>query len=116
MKRKLSFGLMVLATLLSTSCAKELVEESALNEEAKVTFSVNTPEIATRAYSDGMTATVLQYAVYDEAGTELEALTKTDATINGSATVDLQLATGNKYSVIFWAAAEDAPYTVNFAE
>ena len=107
---------MMLATLFAASCAKELVEEPVLNDEAKVTFSVNTPEIATRAYSDGMTATVLQYAVYDENGKELTALTKTDATINGSTTVELQLTTGNTYSVIFWAAAEDAPYAVDFAE
>ena len=115
MKRKLSLGLMMLATLLAASCAKELVEEPVLNDEAKVTFSVNTPEIATRAYSDGMTATALQYAVYNEAGEELEALTKTNATINGSTTVELKLTTGNKYSVIFWAAAPEAPYTVDFA-
>ena len=63
---------MMAAAVLAASCAKELIEEPVLNDEAKVTFSVNTPEIATRAYSDGMTATVLQYAVYDEAGTELE--------------------------------------------
>ena len=116
MKRHLSFGLMMLATLFAASCAKELVEEPVLNGEAKVTFSVNTPEIATRAYSDGTTATVLQYAVYDKEGVELTALTKTDATINGSATVELQLTTGNTYSVIFWAAAPNAPYTVHFAE
>ena len=75
---------------------------------------MNTPEIATRAYSDGTTATVLQYAVYNEAGNELTALTKTDATINGSTTVELQLTTGNTYSVIFWAAAPNAPYDVDF--
>ena len=114
MKRKLSFGLMMLATLFAASCAKELVEAPVLNEEAKVTFSVNTPEIATRAYSDGLTATVLQYAVYDAAGVELTALTETDATINGSTTVELQLTTGNTYSVIFWAAAPNAPYDVDF--
>ena len=106
---------MMLATLFAASCAKELVEEPVLNDEAKVTFSVNTPEIATRAYSDGTTATVLQYAVYNEAGEILPNLTKTDATINGSATVELQLTTGNTYSVIFWAAAPNAPYTVDFA-
>ena len=113
--KKILFGMMA-AAVLAASCAKELIEEPVLNDEAKVTFSVNTPEIATRAYSDGMTATVLQYAVYDENGKELTALTKTDATINGSTTVELQLTTGNTYSVIFWAAAEDAPYAVDFAE
>ena len=76
---------------------------------------------STRAYSDGATATVLQYAVYDAAGNILGDLTKTDATINGSATVNLRLTTGNTYSVIFWAAAPvapsapNAPYTVDFA-
>lgn len=114
MKRKLSFGLMMLATLFAASCAKDLVEVPVLNEEAKVTFCVNTPEIATRAYSDGKTATALQYAVYDEDGKELASLRKTDATIKGSATVELQLTTGNTYSVIFWAAANDAPYSVDF--
>ena len=113
MKRKLSFGLMMLATLFAASCAKELVEEPVLSGEAKVTFCVNTPDIATRSYSDGTTATVLQYAVYDAAGKELTALTKKDATINGSTTVELKLTTGNTYSVLFWAAAPNAPYTVD---
>ena len=80
-----------------------------------MSFCVGTPEIATRAYSDGMTATVLQYAVYDEAGNELTDLTVTDGEIHGSTTVKLQLTTGNTYSVIFWAAAPNAPYTVDFS-
>ena len=112
--KKILFGMMAAAAVLATSCVKEL--QTVAEGEANVTFAVGTPEIATRAYSDGTTATVLQYAVYDEAGVELTALTKTDATINGSATVELQLTTGNTYSVIFWAAAENAPYAVNFAE
>ena len=115
MKRKLSFGLMMLATLFAASCAKELVEEPVLSGEAKVTFCVNTPDIATRSYSDGTTATVLQYAVYDAAGNELEDLTVTDGEIHTTAEVKLQLVTGNTYSVIFWAAAPNAPYAVDFA-
>lgn len=110
--KKILFG-MVAAAVLATSCAKELQDVAA--GDATVTFTVGTPEIATRAYSDGATATVLQYAVYDEAGVLLPDLTKTDATINGSTTVELQLTTGNTYYVIFWAAASNAPYTVDFA-
>ena len=109
--KKILFGMMA-AAVLATSCAKELQDVAA--GDATVTFTVGTPEIATRAYSDGATATVLQYAVYDEAGELLPDLTKTDATINGSTTVELQLTTGNTYSVIFWAAAPNAPYTVDF--
>ena len=110
--KKILFGMMA-AAVLATSCAKEL--QDVATSDATVTFAVGTPEIATRAYSDGATATVLQYAVYDAAGNELEKLTVRDAEIQGSTTVKLQLTTGNTYSVIFWAAAPNAPYTVDFA-
>ena len=100
--------------MFATSCENELDPGTNVGENAQVTFSVGTPEIATRAYSDGQTATVLQYAVYDADGNELTDLTVTDAEIHGSTTVNLQLTTGNTYSVIFWAAAENAPYTVDF--
>ena len=100
--------------MIATSCENELDLGTNAGENAQVTFSVGTPEIATRAYSDGQTATVLQYAVYDAEGKELTDLTVTDAEIHGSTTVNLQLTTGNTYSVIFWAAAENAPYTVDF--
>ena len=109
--KKILFGMMA-AAVLATSCAKEL--QDVATSDATVTFAVGTPEIATRAYSDGATATVLQYAVYDAAGNELEKLTVRDAKIQGSTTVKLQLTTGNTYSVIFWAAAPKAPYTVDF--
>ena len=101
--------------MFAISCENELDLGTNVGENAQVTFSVGTPEIATRAYSDGLTATHLQYAVYDANGNELTDLTVTDATINGSTTVNLQLTTGNTYSVIFWAAAPNAPYTVDFA-
>ena len=106
---------MMAATMIfATSCENEL-ELGAAGEEAMVSFTIATPDMGSRAYSDGTTATVLQYAVYDAAGKILNDLTKTDATINGSTTVNLQLTTGNTYSVIFWADNENAPYTVNFA-
>ena len=111
--KKILFGMMA-AAVLATSCAKELQDVAA--GDATVTFTVGTPEIATRAYSDGATATKLQYAVYDETENELIDLRVTNAEIHGSTTVKLQLTTGNTYSVIFWAAAEDAPYAVDFAE
>ncbi len=100
--------------LFATSCENDADVAPNAGEAAVVTFSVGTPEIVSRAYSDGLTATNLQYAVYNENGQILPDLTKTDATISGSTNVKLQLTTGNTYSVIFWAAAPDAPYTVNF--
>ena len=113
--KKLIYCLAAMTAVLFASCQKEVLEPVA-NEAATVSFSVNTPEIATRAYSDGETATVLQYAVYDAAGNELEDLTVTDGEIHTTAEVKLQLVTGNTYSVIFWAAAPNAPYVVDFAE
>lgn len=113
MKKKILIGMMAAAMVLAPSCQNDLDLEQNAGEAAVVTFSVGTPEIATRSFSDGQTATVLQYAVYDAAGNELKDLTVTDAEIHGSTTVNLQLTTGNTYSVIFWAAAENAPYTVD---
>ena len=113
--KKILLGLSAFTMLFATSCQNDQGFDTTVGETSTVTFAVETPEIATRAYSDGSTATVLQYAVYDANGTELTDLTVTDATINGSTTVNLQLTTGNEYSVIFWAAAPNAPYTVDFA-
>ena len=112
--KKILLGLSAFAMLFATSCQNDLDFVQNAGETSTVSFSVGTPEIATRAYSDGATATILQYAVYDAEGNILSDLTETDATINGSTTVKLQLTTGNTYSVIFWAAAPQAPYTVDF--
>ena len=109
--KKILFGMMA-AAVLATSCAKELQDVAA--GDATVTFTVGTREIATRAYSDGTTATELQYAVYDAAGNYLADLTGTQG-INISTTVELKLTTGNTYTVAFWADSQAAPYTVDFA-
>ena len=114
MAKKFLLGMMAFATLFATSCTNEL-DPVEMGNTSTVSFKVGTPAIESRAYSDGATATVLQYAVYDANGNYLSDLTETDATINGSTTVKLQLTTGNTYSVIFWAAAPNAPYTVDFA-
>ena len=112
--KKILFGLSAFTMLFATSCQNDLDFDTTVGKTSTVSFSVGTPEIATRAYSDGTTATNLQYAVYDAAGNQLTDLTVTDGEIHGSTTVKLQLTTGNTYSVIFWAAAPQAPYTVDF--
>ena len=119
MKKLLYFGMMaIIMSMITTSCEKE---NGFLNPEgdiSTITLNVATPEIATRAYSDGTTATVLQYSVYDAEGNILDSFTRSLATdnadvINGSKNIEFQLTTGNTYSVIFWAAAPGAPYTVD---
>ena len=113
--KKILFGLSAFAMMFATSCQKDATSDASVQECATVTFEVGTPEIATRAFSDGNTATVLQYAVYNAAGEEMEDLRVTDAEIHGSTTVNIVLTTGNTYTVIFWAAAPNAPYAVDFA-
>ena len=116
MKKNLFFGA-IAATMLLASCQTEA--DLGLNGgDGLVTINLSTPEIATRAYSDGTMAQNLQYAVYAVNGDELDylpALTVTDATINLQTKVQLQLTTGNQYRLVFWADAETAPYEVDFA-
>lgn len=114
MKCKFLFGMLAIAGIFATSCQDQIVPVVNEGESAIVSLQVETPEIATRAFSDGTTATVLQYAVYDAEGNIIKDFTVTDAEIKMTATVELQLTTGNEYGVIFWAASESAPYTVDF--
>ena len=104
--------------IFATSCENEL-EVGAAGEEAMVSFTIATPDMGSRAYSDGQSATQLQYAVYNSNGELLQDLTSAKRGIvtmqDRGATVKLPLVTGNSYKVIFWADAEDAPYTVTFA-
>ena len=92
--KKFIYSAMAVAMLATTSCKDDLAE-SFVGDQATVEFSISTPEIATRAYSDGATATHLQYAVYKADGKILSDLTNTQDEIHGSTTVDLKLTTGN---------------------
>ena len=103
--------LVLAAAFAMVACQTDINEVGVAGGEVDVTFEVGTP---TRAYSDGKTATRLQYAIYDETGAELTSLTKTNETIDITATVELKLVTGNSYTAIFWADNDAAPYTVNF--
>ena len=103
--------LVLAAAFTMIACQTDLNEVNVESGLVDVTFEVGAP--AARAYSDGYTATRLQYAVY-EGETELEDLTVTNGEIHGSTTVSFKLVTGNTYTVIFWAAAPNAPYTVDF--
>ena len=115
--KKYLLGMSAVAMLFATSCQDDLGING--GDASMVEFVVTTPEIATRAYSDGQTATELQYAVYKSNGTILGDLTKAVALnnaeeIHGSTKVNLKLTTGNTYTVVFWAAEKKAPYIVDF--
>ena len=112
--KKLLFGVFAIVALIATSCESNLEQGVKAGETSVVTLNVASPEVSTRLYSDGTTATHLQYAVYDAQQNILDSFTVTDGTINLQTQVTLQLTTGNTYYVLFWAAAPNAPYTVDF--
>ena len=111
------------ATLLA-SCSKDETTTAPVIERSKVTFTVNAPELSTRAgEGNGTTATQLKYVIYDLAEAE------GDNEIYGTAdfvndndnnplttTVTVDLVEGRKYEAIFFAHAEDAPYTIDWTE
>lgn len=115
--KRLCFAVAALAMLV-TSCAKDDTTIVVPEGETLVSFKVNTPEINTR-YGEGTTANQLFYAVYQN-GTLLEnisALTADKAVaINISAEVQIALVKGIVYDILFWAQAEDAPYTFDGAK
>ena len=107
--RKYFLSLVAMAAMiLFSGCNKN--EDFYISENGDmVTFNIATPEMGTRAFSDGTTANKLIVAVY-QGGQYREALTQNVA-INGSAQVSLPLVTGVTYDIVFWAYADGAPYT-----
>ncbi len=109
MKAKL-FLLAAVSALLAVSCTKE--EQPKAQGEVNVSFVANVPDaIATKAFSDGKTATTLYYAVYAEDQTTPITDGTGNKTFELTTTVDLTLVTGKSYDIIFWAQNADAPYT-----
>ena len=112
MKKSLFYSMLATTMLFATSCQQDEVFVD--GNEAVVQFQISTPEMATRAYSDGTTATNLQWAVYDAQGVRVTGMQPGSKEINGKTNVELKLAKGKSYNVLFWASAEGAPYTVDF--
>ncbi|MDO5497541.1 MAG: hypothetical protein Q4F45_06640, partial [Alistipes sp.] len=98
--------------MLMTACSKDEVAQP-VAEKSTVTFTVAAPELATRAHGDGLTATDLEYAVYNRADKAF--LFKGTATMSAlKATVEIPFVNGMEYDVLFWAEAPASPYTVNW--
>ena len=121
MKKQLC-KLAIFALLLSTaSCSDEQFAGDLTGGETTVTFNAQLPAgLQTRTAGDGMTATTLSYAVYEE-GTTTPVITSEDEVtfVNRRATLSLKLAKGKTYDFLFWADsygkdAEENPYTVDF--
>lgn len=115
--KKIVFGLLAAVGLLATSCEKQVDGSVAADQTAKVSVNLTSPQMHTRVFSDGTTASNLQYAVYVKNGNTLELLedlTVTEHPFLLEDQITLHLVTGRTYAFVFWAANEDAPYTVEF--
>ncbi len=110
------FAIAAISALFAVSCTETNLQTPVNSgEEVVVSFVANAPEaIATKAYSDGLTAKNLYYAVYAEDDKTVLISGETTFT-NLKAKVELTLVTAKKYDIIFWAQNEAAPYTFDMA-
>lgn len=116
MKKKILSMFALASMLLATSCSNDEFDAVQNGKEATVTFTAQLPDgfqTKTRAFGDGTTATNLSCFVYDENWEYIPDLSKENlATMTGLKTnVALRLVNGEIYNVVFWADADDAPYT-----
>lgn len=117
MNKKLFLGMFAAAgMLLATSCSNDELDVVQSGNEAQVTFSLGLEGgIATRAISDGKSADVLMYAVFDKNGDRINTIQKVSKTgVTFPTTENITLAKGQTYKVAFWAQDNDCKaYTVS---
>ena len=99
--------------LFATSCSNDELNVVQSGTEAQVSFKLGLEgDIATRAISDGKSADVLIYAVFDKDGnrlSDIRAVEKTGVTF--PTTESITLAKGQTYKVAFWA--QDGGFTID---
>ncbi len=121
----------VLAALTTAACQKEnFGDATPAGQEVDVTLDLLAPQIGTKsyAYGDGTTAKTVYVHVYQQDAdgnlTYIEPAAKDASlktpsqslTLNGlKATYNTRLVTGQTYTFVFWAQADNAPYTYNTA-
>ena len=111
--KKVLFAYLAIGAAVLASCSNEEMDVNPAGGEGNVVFTAELPaSLQSRAYSDGLTATNLTYAVY-EAGQTTKLLEGTATFVNLKATVSTTLATGKSYDILFWAQADGAPYSFN---
>ena len=121
--KKLIFSAAVLASaFFAASCQQEMLDPQA--EGTTVTYTVEVPEVATKAIGDGNNVNQLIYAVYRVTG-ETEEIAKTTLqeselmyqkavlVSEGKAIVPLELIKDQSYLVLFWAQVENKWFGVD---
>lgn len=120
--------LLVAATgmLFATSCSTDDVESGLKGNEAQIAFSLGLEDgIGTRAISDGKTANLLYWAIFDANNNLITTIAESNQGLltkeNAFATpkkefVNVTLAKGQTYTAVFWAQYKGQnvadPYTV----
>ena len=125
--KRLFFATICAAAMLVTSCEKSF-DDVVSGDDQAVTLSVNIglPEMSTRVFADGTTATELQYAVYEVTDDGIKKMGEDFAgkqEIHLSTELSFTLLKNHTYGLVFWAAApsEDeavfnSPYEVKFED
>lgn len=130
MKRYLkTITAVVLAALTTAACQKEnFGDATPAGQEVDVTLDLLAPQIGTKSYGDGTTAKTVYVHVYQQdadgnltyirpaaEGASLKTPSQS-LTLNGlKATYSTRLVTGQTYTFVFWAQADNAPYTYDTA-
>ncbi len=109
--KKLFLFMVAAFAMLATSCQRDEIALDA-SGEGFVEFRVSTEDMATRAYSDGLSAKNLEYVVYDANWAYVLEGATTFPANSLETTVQLRLVNGKTYNIVFWASAprETEPY------
>lgn len=114
MKKLFTYLSVAMLAVAAVSCQKEMVVEEG---NGNVTFTIQTPEVATKAIADGTNVNIVRYEVYKAGsghdnsiigGTPLIDSKITD--FNGKATLKLNLLQNQDYVVLFWAEVAGTSY------
>ena len=95
------------AMMLSVACQKQELNP-VTDGDTKVTFTVSTGELATRAIADGTNVDVLYWEIYgaDLAAAPLGEGSVKDGDGNKEFTVALKLLADQEYNIVFWAQVD----------
>lgn len=102
--KKLALWFLAAGALLASSCTRD-EELAAPVANDSVSFTLEIPDaMQTRVFGDGLSATTLQYAVYDADASDAFVATGSASFGSGlSTTVTLQLVNGRNYKIAFFA-------------
>lgn len=113
---KLSLSIIAASAIALASCSSDEPAVNPVNggyNDGKVSFTIDAPGVFSRATADGLSATELNYAVFDTDGNFLFEEKAVATLSNRETTVSIPLVLGKSYKVAFFAKSPDAPYTVD---